>query len=112
MVLRLLAALAFAIALPGWLSAEVTRWEIKRREPYAEGKPRGDRGAYERWTGKVYFAVDPANRLNKRIVDLPLAPRNDQGNVEFSADFEMLTPVDQTKANGAVLYEVNNRGGK
>ena len=53
--------------------AEVVRWDILKREPYADGKPRGDRGAYERWTGKVHFAIDPANKFNEVIVDLPLA---------------------------------------
>jgi len=32
--------------------------------------------------------------------------------VEFWADFEMVLPVDRTKLNGAVFYEVNNRGNK
>lgn len=92
--------------------AEVTRWEIVNREPYAGGKPRGERGAYERWTGKVHFAVDPANKLNQQIVDLALAPQNPNRQVEFVADFELLAPVDRSRANGAVLYEVNNRGNK
>ncbi len=102
--------LVLATAVP--LSAEVNRWEITRREPYADGKPMGDRGAYEKWTGKVHFALDPAAEGNQQIVDLPLATANDAGKVEFWADFEMLVPVDRTKANGALFYEVNNRGNK
>ena len=94
------------------LQAVVTRWEIVQREPYAEGEPLGDRGPYERWTGKVHFALDPRREFNRQIVDLDLAPRNDAGQVEFSADFEMLVPADRGQANGAVFYEVNNRGNK
>jgi hypothetical protein len=44
-------------------------------------------------------------------VDLQLAPRNSNGRVEFSADFVMILPVDRSKLNGALFYEVNNRGG-
>jgi hypothetical protein len=32
--------------------------------------------------------------------------------VEFSADFEILTPADPGRANGTLLYDVNNRGGR
>ena len=91
-------------------AAEVTRWEIAKREPYAGGQPRGEAGPYEQWTGVVHFAIDPEHAANKQIVDLNLAPRNAEGKVEFSADFRMLVPVDRAKANGAVFYEVNNRG--
>ena len=90
---------------------ELVRWDIARREPYAGGKPRGNRGPYEQWSGTVHFALDPGHLANRQIVDLALAPRNAAGKVEFSADFRMLVPVDRTKANGAVFYEVNNRGG-
>jgi alpha/beta hydrolase family protein len=92
-------------------AAELVRWEIKKREPYAGGKPRGDLGPYEQWTGTVHFALDPAQSANAPIVDLKLAPRNAAGKVEFSADFRMLVPADRSKANGALFYEVNNRGG-
>src|ERR1700681_2194396 len=36
----------------------------------------GSAGTYERITGRVYFAFDPRNPENRRIVDLGLAPRN------------------------------------
>jgi len=91
--------------------AELVRWEVASRQPYSGGKSMGDRGAYEEWRGTVYFAIDPANEANRKNVDLGLAPRNATGKVEFSADFRMLVPVDRRKANGALFYEVNNRGG-
>lgn len=105
-------AFVFAAAATASLRAEVTRWEIKSREPYAEGKSLGDRGPYERWKGVVHFALDPDAAPNSMIVDLKLAPRNGEGKVEFWSEFEMLVPKDRTKANGALLYEVNNRGNK
>ena len=112
MLSRTLAAWLFACSFAAPLCAEVTEWKIVKREPYADGKPLGDRDPYERWTGKVRFAIDPKNPANQQIVDLDLAPVNERMKVEFSADFEMLVPVDRTKANGAVFYEVNNRGNK
>jgi hypothetical protein len=105
-----LAALACVVSIPA--SAEVTRWEITKREPYAGGRAIGERGACERWTGVVHFALDPNLPANRAIVDLNLAPKNASGKVEFWADFEMLLPVDRSKLNGAVFYEVNNRGNK
>ncbi|MDX1943986.1 MAG: alpha/beta hydrolase domain-containing protein [Pirellulaceae bacterium] len=107
-----------AIACAGGLfvaaaaSGEVTRWEVVTREPYAGGKEIGDRGPCERWAGVVHFALDPTLPANRGIVDLDLAPKNDAGKVEFSADFELLLPRDRTKLNGALYYEVNNRGGR
>jgi hypothetical protein len=105
-------AVVVTILLATPASAEVTRWEITKREPYAGGQAIGERGPCERWTGVVHFAIDPSLPANRAIVDLELAPRNGNGKVEFWADFEMLLPVDRTKLNGAVFYEVNNRGNK
>jgi hypothetical protein len=60
-------------------------------------------------SGKVYFAVDPKLAPNRIVRDLDLAPKNAQGLVEFSADFDMVRPA---KSNGTALVEVSNRGGK
>lgn len=98
------------LVLPTIASAELTRWQIDRREPYANGKSHGSVGPYETWTGTLYFALDPAQAANQAIVDLQFAPKNAAGKVEFSADFRMLVPVDLTKSNGGLFYEVNNRG--
>ena len=94
------------------LVAEVTRVEISSREPYQAGEAFGDTGTYERIRGKVYFAVDPLAPANQTIVDLKLAPRNAEGRVEFAADLELLVPKDREKANGAIFYDVNNRGNR
>lgn len=111
MLRRIASALLLSVSISLPASGELVRWEITKREPYAGGKPRGDAGPYEQWTGTVYFAVDPVAAANQQIVDLKLAPRNTAGKVEFSADFRMLVPHDRSKANGALFYEVNNRGG-
>jgi hypothetical protein len=97
----------------------------------------GDVGPYERIKGRLYYAVNPDNRFNRQIVDLQLAKtgqlrrdvsvvhtttpgyveevvgedaRNVKGEVEFWGDFLLLKPVDMSKGNHRLLYDVNNRG--
>ena len=103
------------LVVVSWASsvfAEAVRFEITRREPFANGEAFGAAGSYERIVGRVHFALDPGLRQNAGVVDLPLAPRNDSGRVEFWADLFILTPADPSKGNGALLYDVNNRGNK
>ena len=90
--------------------AEVVGWKVIKSEPYAGGKPIGDVGPCERISGQIGFAIDPSNAANRQIVDLSLVPKNAEGKVEFAADFVMIVPVDRSKLNGALFYEVNNRG--
>jgi alpha/beta hydrolase family protein len=92
--------------------AHVTRVEIISRTDIQDGRAFGLAGAYEKIVGRVYFAVNPDNLHNRLIVDLDKAPRNTQGEVEFSADLYLLKPKDMNKGNNAVLFEVSNRGGK
>ncbi|HOA72298.1 MAG TPA: alpha/beta hydrolase domain-containing protein [Phycisphaerae bacterium] len=92
--------------------AEVVRIEIASRELFANGQAFGSTGAYERITGKLHFEVDPDHPANRHIVDISLAPRTANGKVPFSADFFLLQPADASRGNGALLYDVNNRGNK
>ena len=109
---RLAWVIAAITFLPPPAEAHVTRVEIISRVDVQDGRAFGLAGAYERIIGRVYFAVDPANIHNKQIVDLDKAPRNAQGEVEFSADLYLYKPKDMNKGNGAVLFEVSNRGGR
>ena len=93
-------------------SAAVTRIVITEREPYEQGRAVEGVGPCEWIRGRVEFAVDPAADTNATVVDLTYAPTNAAGLVEFSADLEILAPVDLTKSNGAILYDVNNRGNR
>jgi hypothetical protein len=106
--------LAFAAALIVLISqasfARVVRVEITSRADVLNGKSWDKAGAYEKIAGKIYFAIDPKNAHNSRIVDLNLADKNKQGEVEFSSDFYILRP--KSGGNGALLLEVPNRGGK
>ena len=108
--------LAWVITLVAFLAAaaeaHVTRVEILSRTDVQDGRAFGLAGAYEKIVGRVYFAVDPGNLHNRQIVDIDKAPRNAQGEVEFSADVYLYKPKDMAKGNGAVLFEVSNRGGR
>jgi hypothetical protein len=90
--------------------ARVERIEIVSRQAFAAGTEFGHAGAYEKLRGRALFALDPNAAANGPIADLKLAPRNDRGMVEFSAEFLVLRPADATRRNGTLLYEVNNRG--
>jgi hypothetical protein len=103
-------ALLAALAQPA--RAEVSRVEVISKQDVLGGKSYGSVGAYERLIGKIYFAIDPNNPHNKMIADLDKAPKNAQGKVEFSADLFILRPKDPSKGNGALLFDVPNRGNK
>jgi hypothetical protein len=92
------------------LQARVLRVEVASRTSVLDGKVFGDAGAYERITGRVYFALPVANPHNLRIVDLAKAVNLKNGEVEFSADFVAVCPKDAHKGNGSLLLEVPNRG--
>jgi hypothetical protein len=92
--------------------SRVLRLRVERREPVLNGKAWGSAGSYERLVGTVEFALDPMLTINQNIVDLKLAPRNARGEVEFTADFYILKPVEPARSNGRVFYEVGNRGSK
>ena len=91
---------------------EVVRYEITERQPFADGESFGEVGPYERISGRVHFAINPKLPQNQTIIDLEHAPRDEDGRVRFSADFFILAPKDPARGNGAVLYDVNNRGNK
>jgi hypothetical protein len=94
------------------LSAALLRLEVVERSDVLDGQPFGNAGAYERIVGKAYFAADPKLAANQIICDIDQAPRNENGQVEFSADVYVLKPRDPKFGNGAVLFEVSNRGRK
>jgi hypothetical protein len=103
-------AMIFLIAQP--TRAEVTRFDIQSRDLFAGGKSFGEVGPYERITGRVYYELDPTLRQNSNVIDLKLAPLNADGKVELFGDLFILAPQDLTKGNGALIYDVNNRGNK
>ena len=106
----LLIGFALVFLLPLAASGELRRIEILSREPWLDGQPLGQAGAYEKVRGRAYFAVDPSHPANQRIADITLAPRNAQAQVEFWGDFVVLRPLDPSKARSTALVEIPNRG--
>jgi hypothetical protein len=110
---RLVRAVAFMITALASVSstadARVVRVEILSRADVSGTF--GNAGIYERITGRVYFAFDPKNPENRRIVDLDLAPRNAAGEVEAVSDFVMLRPKDAVLSADVAVIDIVNRGG-
>ena len=92
--------------------AKVSKIEISSRQVILGGRSFGSFGAYEYLKGTIYFETDPANPFNSRVTDIGLAPVNENGMIESSANFEVLQPADPSKRRGVALVEVSNRGGK
>jgi hypothetical protein len=111
--MRVIAALSAAVAAlmcSGHAGAGVTSIQIEAREPFAQGASFGETGAYERLRGRFKGELDPADPRNRVIVNVDKAARNARGHVEYEADFFMLRPIDPTRANGTIIYDVTNRG--
>jgi hypothetical protein len=100
------------LALPALLPAAVTAVHVIERDDVLNGKPFGKAGPYEAIRARVEFSVDPKLPANRIIADIDLAPKNEQGLVEFSADLYVLKPRDPKTGNGTALVEISNRGGK
>jgi hypothetical protein len=84
-----------------------------KSDPHAfDGKTFGAAGAYEKIVGQAYGELDPKDRRNAIITDIQLAPRNPRGMVEYNATFTLYKPLDMSKSNGILIYNVVNRGGK
>lgn len=110
-----LLALTAGIAVVGVLKpadARVIQINITTIEsPTFGGASFGSVGQYERIEGTITGEVDPRNPLNSVIVDIGLAtPKNANGTVGYSADFQILRPIDLNKGNHRVLFDLPNRG--
>jgi Alpha/beta hydrolase domain len=112
--LRLSFALAAAtvVAAPA-ADARIVRLEILSVEsPTFGGLSFGTVGTYEKIFARAHGEVDPADRRNALITDINLAPRNANGMVEYSVDVHIIKPVDLSKGNQRMFYDVVNRGNK
>jgi len=101
-----------AVFLAGPADARITRIEITRTEPAFAGASFGSVGPYERVTGKAFGEVDPKLPGNAIIQDIQLAPKNSRGMVEYVTDIDGLRPVDRSKSNGILFFNILNRGNK
>ena len=93
-------------------TSRVKRFEITRRELFAEGMAFGDVGAYEKLVGVATLELDVGDAHNAAIVDKDRVARNAMGRIEYSTEVYILRPVDPARGNGKLLFEVNNRGNK
>ncbi len=85
MTTRTFARCVLAVLVGATASAEVVKVTIASRAPVADGVVFGAAGPYERLTGTIEFAVDPANPHNTPIADLASAARDADGRVHFTA---------------------------
>ena len=97
-------------ASPSLAHSRVTRLDITSRETAFGGRSFGAVGAYEILLGTATAVADPGAPLNAGIVDLENAPRNADGLVEYTFEVDILKPVDITRGNEVLVYEINNRG--
>ena len=88
----------------------ITRLDVTKRRPAFGGKSFGPAGPYEWVIGVAYGELDPKDPLNTRVVNLQYAPLNARGHVEYNVDVAFLKPVDMSKSNGRLIYDVLNRG--
>lgn len=92
--------------------AQVTEFKINQIQPFADGHSFGEYGHYEVISGVFSGELNPQDAHNTVIVNLPLAPKNQRGKVEYSADFTILRPANAEKSSQILLYDVPNRGRK
>lgn len=108
----LLAAACAAATVPQ-AGARITRIDIQKTEsPTFEAASFGNTGSYEKLNGRAYGELDPRDPLNRSIVYLDKAPRNAAGMVEYSIDVSIIKPVDMSRGNRTIFYDVTNRGGR
>ena len=88
-----------------------TRFEIISRKPISDDSLFKDIGQYEFITGRLYYSVDPKHKDSQLITDIDLIPTNDNGEVEFSSDIQLLKPIiNNLDAN--LFFDVVNRGNR
>ncbi len=108
-----LATAAFGIVAVSPADARVTKIVIeKKNSPAFDGQSFGNAGQYETLTGRAYGELDPNDAHNAIINDIKLAPKNARGMVEYSATFQLVKPVDMTKASHLMWHDVPNRSGR
>ena len=101
------------LLVPALSEARITKIVIdpaKSQSPTFGGLSFGTVGQYEKLRGKAYGEVDPLDARNALITDIENAPRNANGNVEYSMDIFILKPIHLGNGNHRTLLDFNNRG--
>jgi len=106
------AAGLIALAATG-AQARVTKIVIENKvSPAFDGASFGSAGQYETLAGRAFGELDPNDPKNALIQDIKLAPRNAKGMVEYTASFQLVKPIDMSKASHLMWHDVPNRGGR
>jgi hypothetical protein len=90
----------------------ITDISVTDTADFADRHEFGMAGAYIRIKGVARGMLDPSAAANAGIVDLDKAPRNAQGLVEYTTDFDILRPKDPLRGSGILVCDVPNRGSK
>jgi hypothetical protein len=96
----IVATVGLSFALPA--VAKVIRFEITRTEPYGSFLA----GDYFRMDGRVFGELG----IDEKIPGIDKVARNARGKVEYSTPITMIAPKDASGGNGALLFDVANRG--
>lgn len=105
-----LAAIVVLVLAPA-LSARLKQIVVTKTEsPTFGGASFGSVGQYELIQGTISGEVDPNNPQNAVIVDIALAPRNSFGMVQYSADFQIIRPINLAAGNHRILFDLAQRG--
>jgi hypothetical protein len=104
-----LGIMAACVAIPS-ASARVTTLTIKNTQPAFDGASFGSVGTYEVITGTFTDEVDPSDPHNAVIVDIDHGPKNANGTVSFTADFQIIKPTNIANSAHRVIYDLPNRG--
>jgi len=92
------------------VDARITQIIVERTEsPAFEGAVFGAAGQYEVIAGRAYGELDPGDERNAIITDIQLAPKNARGMVEYETTFQIVKPVDMSKASNLMWHDVPNR---
>ena len=90
--------------------ARITGITYTTSQPYGS-QSFGSVGQYQELDGTATGELDPGDPLNAIITDINLAPRS-HGKVQYSFTFSILEPVDLSKSNHTLVYDIVNRGNK
>src|ERR1700704_992109 len=96
-------ALVAALSVNDEASARVTRIVVDQTIALPDGRN-------ESVSGRAYGELDPKAALNAVITDIPYAPLNARGQVEYLSRFTLTKPKDMRNASGVLWYDVVNRG--
>jgi alpha/beta hydrolase family protein len=102
----------FLLLLGSPAEAKITQIVITKTSPVFGGTSFGSVGQYEQIDGMAFGEIDPKDSLNEIITDIKLAPRNARGMVEYQSIISILKPIDMSRGNHTLIYDVVNRGSK